>query len=316
MSAATDGVLGGSLVEGSEESPVRVRLAAEDSATPERLASLEVIDPVIAAGSAWPGVPLAALGALELVSSDSPVHRRNGERINLVQAFTAVGVLPEEALATLRTRLDAEADLLPPGYRLEYGGDADARADTVSYLMATVLMIVVLTLATLVLSFRSFRLTAISLAVAGLSMGLSLLALAVFDYPFGIQGLLGVIGSIGVSINAAIIILAALDEDPGARAGDRQAIRAVVLGTSRHIVSTTLTTFGGFLPLILAGGGFWPPFAMAVAGGVLLSTVVAFYFTPPMFALIYRRGEVAGASQAGSLDTQDSETPRGLGAGA
>jgi hypothetical protein len=33
-----------------------------------------------------------------------------------------------------------------------------------------------------------------------------------------------------------------------------------------------------------------------VAGGVLLSTVVAFYFTPPMFALIYGRGEVAGAS--------------------
>jgi multidrug efflux pump subunit AcrB len=167
-----------------------------------------------------------------------------------------------------------------------------------------------------VLSFRSFRLTAISLAVAGLSMGLSLLALAVFDYPFGIQGLLGVIGSIGVSINAAIIILSALDEDPGARAGDRQAISAVVLGTSRHIVSTTLTTFGGFLPLILAGGGFWPPFAMAVAGGVLLSTVISFYFTPPMFALIYRRGGIAGASQAGSPDTQDSETLRGLGAGA
>jgi multidrug efflux pump subunit AcrB len=157
-------------------------------------------------------------------------------------------------------------------------------------------MVVVLTLATLVLSFRSFRLTAISLAVAGLSMGLSLLALAIFDYPFGIQGLFGVIGSIGVSINAAIIILSALAEDPRARSGDRDAVRTVVLGTSRHILSTTITTFGGFLPLILAGGGFWPPFAMAVAGGVLLSTVVAFYFTPPMFALIYGRGEVAGAS--------------------
>ena len=122
----------------------------------------------------------------------------------------------------LRARLDAEPDLLPPGYRLEYGGDADARADTVNYLMATVLMVVVLTLATLVLSFRSFRLTAIALVVAGLSMGLSVLALAVFGYPFGIQGLLGVIGSIGVSINAAIIILSALAEDPRAKAGDQE----------------------------------------------------------------------------------------------
>jgi multidrug efflux pump subunit AcrB len=296
LSAATDGALGGSLVEGTEESPVRVRLAAGDRAAPEQLASLAIVDPATDAGQAWPGVPLAALGDLELVPSDSPIHRRNGERINLVQAFTAIGVLPEEALSVLRDRLDAEPDLLPPGYRLEYGGDADARSDTVSYLMATVLMVVVLTLATLVLSFRSFRLTAISLAVAGLSMGLSLLALAIFDYPFGIQGLLGVIGSIGVSINAAIIILSALAEDPHARSGDREAVRTVVLGTSRHILSTTITTFGGFLPLILAGGGFWPPFAMALVGGVLLSTVVAFYFTPPMFAPIYGRGEVAEPS--------------------
>ena len=61
------------------------------------------------------------------------------------------------------------------------------------------------------------------------------------------------------------------------------------MGSSRHIISTTVTTFGGFLPLILAGGGFWPPFAMSIAGGVLLSTVVSFYFTPPMYRLVYAR---------------------------
>jgi predicted RND superfamily exporter protein len=61
----------------------------------------------------------------------------------------------------------------------------------------------------------------------------------------------------------------------------------VVMGSSRHIISTTITTVGGFLPLILAGGEFWPPFAMAVAGGVLLSSIVSFYFTPSMFRLVY-----------------------------
>lgn len=287
LAAATDGTLGGSLIEGAEENPVRVRLQGSERASADRIASLEILRPgPPATPGAWPGVPLASLGAMELAPSESPIDRRNGERINLVQAYTALGVLPEEALADLRARLAQIPDLLPPGYRLEYGGDADARADTVSSLLATVLMVVVLTLATLVLSFRSFRLTAIAIAVCGLAMGLSILALAVFGYPFGIQALLGVIGSIGVSINAAIIVLAALNDDVRARSGDRAAMAEVVLGSSRHIVSTTITTFGGFLPLILAGGGFWPPFAMAVAGGVLLSTVIAFYFTPPMFALL------------------------------
>ena len=63
------------------------------------------------------------------------------------------------------------------------------------------------------------------------------------------------------------------------------AICAVVMDSSRHIISTTITTFGGFLPLILEGSQFWPPFAMAIAGGVLLSTVISFFLVPPLFLL-------------------------------
>jgi multidrug efflux pump subunit AcrB len=110
-----------------------------------------------------------------------------------------------------------------------------------------------------------------------------------------VQALIGVIGSIGVSINAAIVLLSALKADPAAASGEGAAMRYVVTGQACHIVSTTVTTFGGFLPLILAGGGFWPPFAMAVAGGVLLSTVVSFYLVPPIFALALPRGKPAAA---------------------
>ena len=92
-----------------------------------------------------------------------------------------------------------------------------------------------------------------------------------------------------MSVNAAIIILTALQEDPAAASGDRDAIRDVVMRQGRHIVSTTVTNVVGFIPLIVAGGGFWPPFAMAIAGGVLLSTVVSFWFTPPAFSLLARR---------------------------
>ena len=126
------------------------------------------------------------------------------------------------------------------------------------------------------MTFNSWRLTAISLVVCVCSLGLSLLSLAIFAYPFGIMAVIGVIGSIGVSINAAIIIMTALQENEGAAKGGLYAIRSVVMDSSRHIISTTVTTFGGFLPLILEGSQFWPPFAMAIAGGVLLSTIISF----------------------------------------
>lgn len=293
LEAGLEGVIGGSLVEGTEELPVRVRLGAGLRSNPTAIADMPILPPAAAALSAqghFPGIALSALGTLRLAPGDSPVTRRNGERVNTVQAFLMPGVLPQEALAAILRSLDAEGFQLPQGVRMETGGDADARATTVQALIAPLGLIVVLSIAIVVLTFNSFRLTLIAFLAAGLSAGLSLLSLALFNHPFGITAIIGLIGSIGVSINAALIVLSAVQEDAAARAGDEAALAEVVVGASRHIVSTAATTFGGFLPLILAGGGFWPPFATAIAGGVLLSPLLAFWFTPAMFRLVRRRG--------------------------
>lgn len=290
LQAGLDGVTGGSLIEATEELPVRVRLGDNLRGDLARIADLPLIPPSAAgmvAQGRFPGVPLSAVADIRLDPAQSEITRRNGERVNTVQAFVQPGVLPEEALQQARDALAASGFAVPVGYRLEIGGDSDARDEVLNNLLASLGIIVTLSIATVVLTFNSFRLTAVTFLVAGLSAGLSILSLAVFNYPFGITAIIGVIGSIGVSINAAIIILTGLQENARARMGDREAMVDVVMGSSRHILSTTTTTFGGFLPLILAGGGFWPPFAMSIAGGVLLSTVVSFYFTPQMFVLVH-----------------------------
>jgi len=303
LDATLEGVSGGSMLEGTEQLPVRVRLGGGPGDDIAAVADLPILPPGaagVAAAGVYPGIPLAALAEVAVTPAEGAITRRNGERVNLVQAFPVHGVLPEEALAETRAALAEAGFVLPPGYRIEFGGDSDARASTLNNLLASLGLILTLSVATVVLTLNSFRLAAVTFAVAGLSAGLSILALAVFQYPFGINAVIGVIGSIGVSVNAAIIILSGLAGDARAAAGDRQAMVAVVTGSARHIVSTTVTTFGGFLPLILAGGAFWPPFAMAVAGGVLLSTVVSFYFTPPVFAMVRARAP-AGLARAGAM---------------
>jgi multidrug efflux pump subunit AcrB len=294
MEAGLEGVTGGSLLEGTEELPVRVRLGAGLRGDPVAIGDMPILPPdaaQIAAAGQFPAVPLSTLGMLRLAPSASTISRRNGERINNVQAFLMPGVLPAVALAEAMALLDADGFSLPQGVRLETGGDSDARDSTVRALVAPLGLIITLSIAVVVMTFNSFRLTLIAFAVAGLSAGLSMLALAVFNYPFGITAIIGVIGSIGVSINAALIVLSGLQQDARARVGDRAAMVDVVAGSARHITSTTITTVGGFLPLILGGGGFWPPFAMSVAGGVALSVTLAFAFTPQMFALTLSRGQ-------------------------
>lgn len=194
------------------------------------------------------------------------------------------------------TVLEAGGYATPQGIRLETGGDSDARNSTVQALIAPLGLIIALSISVVVMTFNSFRLTLIAFTVAGVSAGLSMLVLAVFNYPLGINAIIGVIGSIGVSINAALIVLSVLQEDAKASAGDHAAIVDVAAGSARHITSTTVTTVGGFLPLILGGGGFWPPFAMPVAGGVALSVTLAFAFPPQMFALTLLGGKLTFVS--------------------
>lgn len=301
LNNALVGVTGGSLVEGTEELPVRVRLDSSVRSDLAIISDLPILLPnagAISAQGEYPAVPLSNLAEPILEPAESVIIRRDGVRENTIQAFLVPGVLPEEALQDLLTELDARGFTLPIGYELKLGGDSDARSNTLDNLKASIGLIVVLSIATIALTFNSFRLTAIALVVCGLSAGLSILSLAIMQYPFGIVAIFGIIGSIGVSINAAIIILTALKDDEGSAAGDTLAMAGVINRSSRHIVSTTVTTFGGFLPLILDGGGFWPPFAVSIAGGVLLSTIVSFFFVPPMYALVRKRVPKAEVGKA------------------
>ena len=287
-----EGMTGGSLIEDTEELPIRVRINQDGRSQVDVLRGYDLLSPQskqLTDRGQYPGIPLVTLGTIKIEPSKTPIFRRNGERINTIQAFVHRNILPEEALKLIQLRLEDKNIDIPKGYRLEVGGDSDARNEVLNNLLAPLGLIISLTIATIVLTFNSFRLATITMIVAVLSMGLSLLALAIFDYPFGIQAVIGVIGSIGVSINAAIIIMTALQQNPDAVVGNIADITRIVSAQSRHIISTTITTFGGFLPLIIEGGGFWPPFAMSIAGGVLLSTVVSLYFTPPAFLLFMRQ---------------------------
>jgi multidrug efflux pump subunit AcrB len=307
------GRIGGELLEGTERLPVRVRLTEQDWGTSDRIADIRVPLPGRAGASPGlvSGIPLNALGQPQLLPSQSPISRLNGERLNTVQAYITRGVLPQEALKLLQEDLAQNPIPLPSGYSLSFGGDSDERASVVEKIMAPMGLIIAALLATLLMTFNSWRLAAVALLVCVCSMGLSLLSLAIFRYPFGIQPMIGVIGSIGVSINAAIIIMTALQAHEGARLGGLFAIRSVVMDSSRHIISTTVTTFGGFLPLILEGSKLWPPFAMAIAGGVLLSTIISFFLVPPMFLVVMRIGRKETEPSA-LLTTGDHSYPQRL----
>lgn len=290
---STTGVIGGSVLEQTESLPIRVRLGESSREQASRLSEIQLMTP---SGTA---VPLSALSHNEVQVSRGAIPRRNGQRVNTIEAYIVSGVLPAQVLNDVKDKVAAIK--LPAGYRIEIGGESAKRNEAIGNLLSNIILVVTLLLATVVLSFNSFRLTAIILLSALQSAGLGLLAVFVFGYPFGFPVIIALLGLMGLAINAAIVILAELEELPAARMGDKAVIVSTVSSCGRHISSTTITTVGGFIPLIIAGGGFWPPFAIAIAGGTLLTTLLSLVWVPTMYLLLMTKRH---STQAATLSPQ------------
>lgn len=281
LQAGLEGTTGGSVLEQTQELPVRIRFGRDIRGDLNEIASSRL---QLANTNRW--LPLSAVGKLRVDPETASIPRRNGERCNTVRAFVEPTALPPEVTDDFMNRLNASGFLMPAGYRLQVGGDSEELANSMASLFRYAPILAVLILATLVLSFRSFILAGVLGGVAGLSAGIGFLTLWIAGFPLGFNPLIGIAGLIGLAINDSIVVLSQIRTNPKARAGDRFAIVDEVLSTGRHVVSTTLTTIGGFIPLLFAGGSFWPPLAIVIAGGVGGATILATLFIPSVYVLV------------------------------
>ncbi len=273
-----DGVFGGTWMEGSESLPIRVRYPAEWRESLRQARSLNLQIPE---SREW--VSMAALGQWELKSDLDAIIRRDGMRCNKVLGYLNAEALPPEVTAKMSQLLEDENYTVPEGYELQIGGDAEQQDKSVAALFTFAPALGALMVAIIVLSFRSFLLAAALGVVALMSVGLGLLGIAVSGYPYGFMAIIGTAGLIGVAINDSIVALASIRDNPQANLGDPDAVTDEIMHCSRHILSTTLTTIGGFLPLLLGGNAFWIPLAVVIAGGVSGATALALIFIPSVY---------------------------------
>lgn len=283
LRAAIDGRQAGTVREGLEELPVRVRYGYDLQSQVEALEDFTFVSPT------GEFLPLSAVGEVEMVPDTAAIMRIDGERANVVRGWVASDALAIDVAADIQAAIEAEGLAVSDAYRVELGGQVEQSSDAQGSLATYAPLLVTAMLATLILAFRSLILVVPLLFVAVGSVGNAFLATWLIAYPISFNTLIGTIGLIGLAFNNSIVVLAAIRADKDARAGDVAAIIAQVEKTGRHILSTTLTTVGAFLPLLLlVGGKFWPSLAIVLSGGVLGSMVLSQFFIPAAYVLIAR----------------------------
>lgn len=284
LQTALSGLTGGSVLEGTEEMPIRVRINEQQRGS---LMALEAL-PLIGAQVASTGpIGVASLGQFALQPSIGAITRQNGERLNKVQAYLLPDIPAVTASEQLRDILENGGINLPDGYRIKMAGDADEQQQALGQLGTYAPVLLVLMITSLILSFSSVRFAAVIVFVAVLSVGLGFFSLWLSGLPVGFNPLLGSAGLIGVAINGSIVVIASIASNADAMRGEVEAIVNETMSCSRHILSTTFTTVGGLIPLLLfSEGTFWPPLAVVLAGGVGFSVILSLIFTPTIVAAL------------------------------
>ncbi len=285
-----EGLVAGTIIEEVEQVPVRVRIAGRERNSVDDLGLASLLVESDSANGDSPAItamaPVSSLASIQLNPQRAVITRHNGRRVNGVQGFIVAGTLPSEALSQFEQELQRSGIKLPPGYSLEFGGEASERNDAVHRLMANVSILAVGMVGALVLALASFRMATLIGVVAALSVGLGLGSLWLFGYPFGFMAIIGTMGLIGIAINDSIVVTAALKDNLAVRAGDLDAMVETIVEVTRHVLATTATTVVGFLPLVLGGGGFWPPLAVSIGAGVTGATLISLTLVPSTIRLL------------------------------
>ena len=273
--AANNGLVISSMLDSNIEIPIRVKGAVNSSDITGNSSSISISnsDSIDFIGN---------YSKTSLNKSPSTITRISSQRVNIVEGWVWTGTLASETESYIHDEVERFKKNLPPGYSIKQSGEAEVRGDSQSQIWSSAIVYIFFITIGLVFALNSFRETALILSVAFLSIGLSFVGLIVGFQNFGFIATIGAIGLIGLSINDSIIVLSHIKERARKSLMTKSDLIEVVIRSTRHIITTSLTTLGGFVPLIFASI-FFRPLAWAMSVGVLGATLTALLYIPAMY---------------------------------
>ena len=277
ISSSTRGLYVASMLDGNKEIPIRIKNKNRESSELNQAAFLAI-------NSAEGFDYVESFSDISYSSEINQINRYQGSRNNAVKAAVYPGTLGSNVLTDVADELRAFEDSLPTGYSLKQFGDAEERAESFGQIFSTFFFFMGLIVVALVMILNSFRQASIILFVGTLCIGLGFLGMFVGFQNFGFIGLVGIVGLAGLAINDSIVVLSHLNEDAGTGKISKHKLIETTIRSTRHIVTTSLTTMGGLLPLLF--DKFFETLAWAMCFGVMGSALLALLLIPSMFCFL------------------------------
>ncbi|EPX80981.1 efflux RND transporter permease subunit [Litoreibacter arenae] len=289
-------------VDGSLD--IKVRFPKEDRSLAE-LGSLRV---PTAAGL----VPISNFVTFEPTERTGVIRRIDEKRVTTIEANVAPGLLVNDQVVALTAALE-RADL-PEGVEYNFAGEAEDQQESMNFLIGAFITAVFLMFVILVLQFNSFYQAFVVMSAIIFSIAGVLLGLIVTGRPFGVvMGGIGVIALAGIVVNNNIVLIDTYNDLKNAGQSPLEAALRTGAQRLRPVVLTSVTTALGLMPMVIGvnlnfftrdivygapSTQWWTELSSAIAGGLVVATILTLVVTPAMLMLAERNRHESANSKA------------------
>ena len=231
-------------------------------------------------------VPLAqVVDAIDLSWEDPMIVRRDRRRTITLQANPIFGVTLPTLRAAVLLEFEALAADLPPGYRMEWGGEYEDTVTAQASLIPGIVPAGIVVLLIIVALFNAIRpplviLTVVPFVIIGITWGLLLTGV-----PFGFVALLGAMSLAGMMIKNAIVLLDEINLNLAQGLERYEATIRAAQSRLRPVVLAAATTVLGVIPLLQ--DVFWIGLAVALMAGLSVGTLLTMILVPVFYCTYY-----------------------------
>jgi multidrug efflux pump subunit AcrB len=240
-------------------------------------------------------VPLSSLASVTQVRGENKILREN-QRLMVDLTARLENRDLGSAIADVKNVLAKTK--LPDGCTYEIGGQYASQQQSFHELLSVLGLALAAVFTVLVIQFREYRPALIIISAAPLALVGVFAMLVATGTPLNVSSFMGIILMIGLVVKNGIILFEYMEKlwkEQGMPLD--QALIAAGRIRLRPILMTTLATLFGLLPLALgwgSGAELQKPLALAVIGGLLLSTFITLLVMPVMFSFLEGRATEAG----------------------
>lgn len=256
------------------------RAAGDSRLDPAKIAAFTLV------GASGQRVPLSQVGDIEVRMEDPLLRRRDRTPTITVRSDIADSLQPPDVSTAILKQLQPIITKLPAGYRIEQGGPIEESDKATQAMIPLFPIMIAITLLIIILQVRSMSAMVMVFLTSPLGLIGVVPTLLLFNQPFGINALVGLIALSGILMRNTLILIGQIHHNESEGLSPFESVVEATVQRARPVLLTAMAAILAFIPL--THSVFWGTLAYTLIGGTFAGTIITLVFLPAMYAIWFK----------------------------